>query len=194
MTPGIYKIVNSFDKKVYIGLSSKVNNRLKFHKKRLAAGNHKNEHLQRAWDKYGETSFSFEIIESCSENLLAEREKFWIAFYQCDKREFGFNKTAGGEFGRVSEEINQKRIEKLRQQTISPEQRKKISDTLSGRKQSKEVVEKRAKTNRRCSEQIELLLANEYLTTDITVKELANKHCLTFYSVRGALSRQGACK
>lgn len=194
MSSGIYKIECLTNGKIYIGLSTKVNDRMKFHRKRLNCGAHKNEHLQHAWNKYGDANFKFEIIEHCEEASLNEKEKYWISFYKCDKREFGFNKTAGGEFGKVSDEINQRRILKLKQQIIPQEQRRKISDALAGRKQSKELVEIRAKSNRICDEQTEISLAQEYVTSKITIKSLAKRHNLPFYAVRGALSRQGVCK
>lgn len=47
--------------------------------------------------KYGINNFNFEIIELCSDdnNLLSEREKYWIDFY--NSYETGYNETRGGE-------------------------------------------------------------------------------------------------
>ena len=194
MSSGIYKISCVVDEKVYIGLSANIDNRLRFHKNRLKTNSHKNKHLQNAWNRYGEDRFKFEVIEMCDIDQMNEKEKHWISFYRSDKREFGFNKTAGGEFGRVSDEINQQRIDKLKLQTISKEQRIKISKTLSGRKQSPELVEKRAQSNRICDPQIEAILAKEYLESGLTKQDLAKKYKLTFYAVRGALRRQGVGK
>ena len=38
--------------------------------------------LQRAWDKYGEDSFQFILLEQCDKNTTIEREQFWIDFFQ----------------------------------------------------------------------------------------------------------------
>ena len=50
---GIYKITNLIDGKVYIGQTVNYNKRKKRHLSSLENGNHHNEHLQRAFDKYG---------------------------------------------------------------------------------------------------------------------------------------------
>ena len=39
---------------------------------------HGNAHLQRAWDKYGESNFKFEIIEECEPVVRFEREQFYL--------------------------------------------------------------------------------------------------------------------
>lgn len=35
---------------------------------------HNNKHLQNAWNKYGEESFEFNVLEYCDVELLNERE------------------------------------------------------------------------------------------------------------------------
>ena len=42
---------------------------------------HTNNHLQNAWDKYGEENFRFEILEQCEIRDLNRREKYWIDYY-----------------------------------------------------------------------------------------------------------------
>ena len=65
-TVGIYKITNKQRGKHYIGSSNNIYKRWWEHRKWLRLGNHANVHLQRAWIKYGEDSFTFEVIEKCS--------------------------------------------------------------------------------------------------------------------------------
>lgn len=78
-TSGIYKITNTANGRVYIGQSFNVESRVAAHKRQLVRGAHENQKLQRAWEKYGERSFSFEILESVNDTLsLTEREQFWI--------------------------------------------------------------------------------------------------------------------
>ena len=48
-----------------------------------------------AMRKHGRDNFSFQIIEECSEDNLAEREKYWIE--QLHTYENGYNETRGGE-------------------------------------------------------------------------------------------------
>ena len=76
---GVYKIKNTKNGKFYIGStldSFKI--RCKAHKEALIRGNHKNSHLQRAWNKYGSDAFVFEIVEICDENICREREQYYL--------------------------------------------------------------------------------------------------------------------
>ena len=131
---GIYSIKNKVTNFIYIGLSTNIEQRFSFHKKRLFTGKHKNKHLQSSFNANGSDNFIFEIIELCDERLLGEKEKFWVKYYKSYDRLFGYNKTYGGEFGRVSKEANKSRIAKLKLQTISQEMRNRISKTITGRK------------------------------------------------------------
>ena len=71
MLVGIYRIVNLISGDFYIGSSKDIERRWSEHKRKLNIKKHQNVILQRAWDKYGENNFSFEVVESCSlEDLL----------------------------------------------------------------------------------------------------------------------------
>ena len=101
---GIYKISNIITGDCYIGKSKDVFNRIGQHKSLLKYNNHKYRNgdlsiLQKAWNKYGEDSFKFEMIETCSVDELDDREKYWIDYYQCNcsKTRHGYNVTDGGE-------------------------------------------------------------------------------------------------
>lgn len=75
MTAGIYVIRNQINGKEYVGKAVRVNKRWRDHRSALRAGRHPNPLLQRAWDKYGESSFQFELIEVVTDlSTLAERE------------------------------------------------------------------------------------------------------------------------
>lgn len=93
---GIYKIVNTFNGKIYIGQSKHIRERWSEHKKELRRNKHKNEYLQRAWNKYGEDSFKHEVIELCSEDMLDERECYYIKLYNTLNPKYGYNLTTGG--------------------------------------------------------------------------------------------------
>lgn len=75
----IYKIRNVVNNKFYVG--STVDSRKRFwaHRKALRLGNHDCIHLQRAWNKYGEDCFKFEIIEQLnSKEELYPAEQKWL--------------------------------------------------------------------------------------------------------------------
>lgn len=60
--------------------------------------------VYRAMKKY--PSFKKEIIEYCSEELVDEREKYWIAFYDSSNRNKGYNRDSGGNSNkRLSEDL-----------------------------------------------------------------------------------------
>jgi group I intron endonuclease len=44
----------------------------------LRNGKHSNRHLQNSWDKYGEDSFNFVIIETCDPDFVIDREQFYL--------------------------------------------------------------------------------------------------------------------
>lgn len=94
---GIYCIENLVNGKKYIGLSKNVIRRFSRHKTYLNGRYHVNEHLQSAWNKYGEENFKFYIIEECGEELLKEREIYYIKKNQTKNRLYGYNKTSGGD-------------------------------------------------------------------------------------------------
>lgn len=59
----IYRITNMANGNFYIGSAESFARREWQHKYDLKRGQHKNPHLQAAWNKYGEEMFVFEVIE-----------------------------------------------------------------------------------------------------------------------------------
>lgn len=90
MVCGIYQIRNKVNGKVYVGSSVNVRRRWVEHRRDLRRGNHYNQHLQRAWNKYGESSFEFLLVEECGEELLEDNENRWL---QAKKPEWVYNLT-----------------------------------------------------------------------------------------------------
>ena len=58
---GIYKIENKVNGKIYVGQSIDIDTRWYNHRNELNGNRHYNEHLQNAWNKYGEDNFSIQI-------------------------------------------------------------------------------------------------------------------------------------
>lgn len=78
MKSGIYTIVNLKNEKKYIGSTSNFESRWYGHIRHLRKGSHPNFHLQRAWNKYGEENFKFEIVLTCEKNELLDFEQMLI--------------------------------------------------------------------------------------------------------------------
>jgi len=89
---GIYKIVNTANGKFYVGSAVSLTRRFTEHKRQLRKEIHPNRFLQRAWEKYGEDAFDFQISEFVPDiDLLIEREQFWLDKTQSFQKSIGYN-------------------------------------------------------------------------------------------------------
>lgn len=73
---GIYKI--KINDKEYIGSSCNVGQRLKHHLWSLENLKHHNRTMQNLYNKYGKDEIYFAIVEECSDDILIEREAYYI--------------------------------------------------------------------------------------------------------------------
>lgn len=92
MISGIYKITNKVNGKFYIGSSNNIRKRWRHHKSNLKNGSHINIHLQRSYNKYGEESFSYEIIKELRAipSLILKEEQKLLDYY-CESWDKLFN-------------------------------------------------------------------------------------------------------
>ena len=94
----IYVITNLINGKQYVGLSKDCHKRWADHYSKSYTSNRKDDLekvLYKAMKKYGRDNFSFQIIEECPEEKLAEREIYWIE--QLKTYDNGYNETRGGD-------------------------------------------------------------------------------------------------
>jgi group I intron endonuclease len=88
---GVYAIINSINRKIYIGSAATLNTRFNRHLFDLKNGKHHSRHLQRSYRKHPE-AFEFFVIELVQDQKrLLEREQFWIDFYQSINPNSGYN-------------------------------------------------------------------------------------------------------
>jgi hypothetical protein len=100
---GIYKLTSPTGK-IYIGQSKDIYSRWIQHK---SASKKKHPKLYYSIKKYGFEYFSKEIVEVCDKEMLSDREKYYIKYYNSFNN--GLNSTTGGESNyNRSEETKQK--------------------------------------------------------------------------------------
>ena len=74
----IYEIRNILNDKCYIGSTIDFNQRIATHKSKLRKNKHHSPILQNAWNKHGQDSFVFNVIENISFESLQEVEQKYI--------------------------------------------------------------------------------------------------------------------
>lgn len=146
----IYKITCLPTGKVYIGSAFNLKRRWKEHQYHLRRKTHHNIYLQNAWDKYGENTFLFEVIEECEKEILVGREQFWVNQYQSANPDLGFNiasvisaPMAGRQHSaetRSKISIAQKGVPAPQRSRVRPpEEIEKVAATQRGRKRPPEI-------------------------------------------------------
>ena len=107
------------------------------------------KYFYRAVLKYGWDNISHEIVlTNATLAEASEKEKELIIEYKSNNSKYGYNRTDGGEIGFKHSKAT---IEKLRilSTNISEETRKRRSKSATGRKMSKEAIEKSSRTHRK---------------------------------------------
>lgn len=122
----IYEIKNLVNGKRYIGSTIHKKKRWGKHRRLLDQGNHTNIHLQRAFNRYGEESFEFSVIEEVDEEEgLRDREQFYIDYWNYYASEKLYNEALDAEAP-------------MRGQELTDEHKKKIGKALRGKELSEE--------------------------------------------------------
>lgn len=101
----IYKTTNLINGKIYVGQKMST---VFLKEEYLGSG----RYLNNAINKYGRENFKVELIEWCENSeILNEREKYWIAYFNCQNHEIGYNIADGGEGGNTWKGLSE--IDKL---------------------------------------------------------------------------------
>lgn len=92
----IYKITNKLNGKAYIGKTlGTVEKRFNEHLKDAKRRQYEKRPLYTAINKYGIDNFCVETLEKCDNNIISQREIYWIEYYDTYKN--GYNATRGGD-------------------------------------------------------------------------------------------------
>jgi len=119
---GIYKITSPSGK-IYIGQSVDIDKRFKSYLRYSCKSQTK---LFASLKKYGSKNHKYEILLICKKEELSVREKYYVDLFQSFNSKNGLNIRDGG--GNSAK--------------LSDEQKKKISNSLKGKKHSPERIEK----------------------------------------------------
>lgn len=94
----IYSITQISTNKIYVGLTTDYTRRKNEHLYDLRHNKHHNAHLQRAWDKYGESDFEFKVLTKLKDKSeLKQAEIRLIKEHNATDPRVGFNKSPGGD-------------------------------------------------------------------------------------------------
>ena len=98
----IYCIENLINHKKYVGKTCfTIQKRWERHVIDARKGQSQNRPLYKAFNKYGIENFQIFQLEECDNNILNEREQYWIQ--ELHTFHTGYNATLGGEGGKIFE-------------------------------------------------------------------------------------------
>lgn len=92
----IYKITNKVNGKAYVGKTlGTVEKRFNEHLRDAKRRQYEKRPLYTAINKYGIDNFDVKTLEKCDNNIISQREIYWIEYYNTYKS--GYNATKGGD-------------------------------------------------------------------------------------------------
>jgi len=143
----VYKITNLINSKIYVGYET--------HQNKYYYGS--GHLIIKAIKTYGKENFKKEILEECkTKEELCDREKYWIEKLNCRNRKIGYNIHKGGGGAETGKFLGNKNpmyrktvysiwVEKYGMEEANKklkESNTKKSNSMQGRKNSKESIEK----------------------------------------------------
>ena len=146
---GIYAIKNTVNGKVYIGSSVNMKSRWHTHKAMLKKDKHHSSKLQNAWNKYGEKTFVFYVLEAVIDNdAMLAREQDWLNFLDSIKRGYNVCLVAGNCLGIKHTKATRRKVSLAGMGRIpSAETRAKISKANKGKIMPIEMREHLSRVN-----------------------------------------------
>jgi group I intron endonuclease len=106
----VYYIINIVNNKQYIGCSSNFDKRKKEHLYKLHKQKHENIYLQRAWDKYGENNFTFEVKFQFSTSKEMYNKEIELIYQENNL----YNTAKGGQGGDIFSTLSEEKQLEIR--------------------------------------------------------------------------------
>lgn len=136
----IYLLYCSGNHKFYIGSAVNLQQRRREHLSDLRRNIHANPILQNTFNKYGESSFEFYVLEECSREETLAREQVYLDMLQPPMNLLPMAKSRLG--SKHTPETCAKLREIVKNRVLSPEAREKMGAPMRGKKLSPERIEK----------------------------------------------------
>lgn len=137
----VYAIRNTVNNRAYIGSTTNYKSRWHTHRSALRRGVHHSFILQKAWNKYGESAFSFEMLVVCPKDQRLEYETRLMALESYNV--LRTPKEAGVRGGwKHSDEFKTKMSALHKGKKLTEEHKIKLAAVQLGRKHDAAFVEK----------------------------------------------------
>ena len=134
----IYKITNTANGRCYFGQTTqRPRARWIHHRSSLRRGVHKNPHLQRAWNKYGEAAFIFKVIESIENGSRRDLDALESRYLLLNPN--AYNMSTVGPSRTMAEETKQKISLANKGRKLTEEHKRRVSEGNKGKKRSPEI-------------------------------------------------------
>lgn len=134
---GVYSIIHKASNKFYVGSSNNIKNRLATHLRELKKNNHHCDHLQRAWNLYGEDEFEFkEFLQFPTLEEARKVEQFYLDMFIKTTLFNTKNTAIGGAYGEYSASKKPDWHMKHVMTNVSAEERKRRYGQMLGKKNS----------------------------------------------------------
>ncbi len=186
---GVYKIRNLITDDCYVGSAAySFNKRWNTHKHQLKNNKHHSIILQRAWNKYGEKNFKFEIIECCEPSDCLVKEQHYLDNL---KPKYNIHPNAESPLGR---KLKLEHCKKISDRTIgeknpffgkhhTEETKKLLSEKLKGKNKGKYLAEKNPmykKTHSDENKKIMSIASNHFWNSEdgVKLKQIKSKEKL----------------
>jgi group I intron endonuclease len=141
----IYEIKNSVNGNCYIGSTNNAKRRWMYHRTNLRGNKHHSFILQKAWNKYGENNFEFKVLLICDEKDRFDYENRFMKLQRYNVMRTAHETAIRKKYKPTLETIEKMRVG-VKKAFANPEVRARLREARLGYKQTKEAIQKTARS------------------------------------------------